>query len=36
MGLGSRTAPVPGGQLTLVGGHQQDVINLIFNAEGVL
>ena len=29
-------APVPVGELALAGGHQQDVVNLILNAEGVL
>lgn len=32
----SGTAPVPVGELALVGGHQQDVVNLILDAEGVL
>lgn len=30
------TAPVPGGELALVGSHQQDVVNLVLDAEGVL
>lgn len=30
------TAPVPVGELALVGSHQQDVVNLILYAEGVL
>lgn len=30
------TAPVPVGELALVVSHQQDVINLVLNAEGVL
>lgn len=29
-------APVPVGELALAGGHQQDVVNLILDAEGVL
>lgn len=29
-------APVPVGELALTGSHQDDVVDLIFNAEGVL
>lgn len=29
-------APVPVGELALTGSHQNDVIDLVFNAEGVL
>lgn len=32
----SGNTPVPVGELALAGGHEQDVVNLVLNVEGVL